>query len=131
MDDIIAYILRLGSEDAESRLFARRWMYIGVKRGWEPGTKVLFERKSEGFTGSAVVARIQLLAELGEAERELCLQKNWYAKLLFGTLARFHPPVPLKSTPIAAKDPLALHGAETSQETIGAIEDLAKFRIIM
>lgn len=128
-DKHVAYILRLNSGEIERKLYLCKWLYVGLKRGWMRGSKVLFARKTEAFIGSGVVSRIQRIDELGNSEKELCLQMNWYAKMHFETLASFHPPVALAQTPVVSENPLALHGLEVSAELAAAIEGLANVRI--
>lgn len=104
-------------------------LYVGLKRDWKSGSVVLFTRRSDFILGSGVVAGVQQLDELESAERELCLQRNWSAKMHFGSLARFVPPVPIKATPLALQSPMSLHGSEISIETATNIEDLASVRV--
>ena len=125
-----AFVLRLNSEESERRLFVRRWLYVGVRRGWTSGSKILLLSKFDTILGFGVVARIQTLEELQENERALCLQKNWSAKLHFAGLARFNPPLPISATPLASQNPITLHGSDLAQSAAEEIEDLAIIKII-
>jgi hypothetical protein len=123
-------ILRLGNEEAERVLFGRRWLFVGLQRGWRKGSKVLFARKSDFIFGSGLVSAVQPTDELDQTEQELSLQRNWSAKLHFATLARFNPPVPIKMTPLASQNPIGIHGSQVSQELAAKIEELATIKII-
>ena len=125
-----AFVLRIGSI-VESTLYVRKWLYVGVRRNWLRGSKVLFVRKSEVFSGSGLVSSVQLLDELKDDEREMCLKQNLYARIRFGTLERFLPPVPVESTPAGPLNPLTLHGAELPFRVASEIENLAACRIIL
>jgi hypothetical protein len=105
-------------------------LYVSVKRAWEKGSKVLFVRKADSFLGSGIVADVRQLEEMDAAERELCVERNWYARILFSKLARFHPPISIEQTPLASQNPLALHGSEISPEVASKIEELASVKII-
>ena len=129
-DARLAFMIRLNSEESERRLFVRKWLYVGVKRGWSRGSKILLASKFDTFLGSGVVARVQSLEELGEDERALCLQKNWSSKLHFGLLARFNPPVPISATSLASQNPITLHGSELAEGAASKIEALAVIRIV-
>ncbi len=125
-----AFVLRIG-KSFESMLYTRKWLYVGVRRDWVQGSKVLFVRKSEAFIGSGVVHRIQLLEELESEERQKCLEQNFHAKIHFGLLERFLPPVPMESTPAGTLNPFTLHGAEMDVSVASKIENLAACRIIL
>ncbi len=125
----VAYILRLNSDEIERKLFLRKWLYVGLKRSWTSGSKVLFANRTEAIIGSGIVFRLQQLDELDVPEKALCIQRNWYAKMYFEILASFFPSIPLNNTPIVSENPLALHGLEVSIEVAAAIEELGKVRI--
>ena len=124
-----AYILRIARDEVERQLYVRKSFYVGIRRDWSRGSKVLFVRKAESFIGSAVLDRIAALDELDEDEKKLCLENNWYGKMLFAKVTRFHPPVPIQDTPVAGQNMLVLHGAEISSEDASKIEALASSRI--
>ena len=119
------YILRLQRDEHERQLYAKRSLYVGIRRDWGRGTQILFAKK-DAFVGSGIVDRVAGLDELDEDEKKLCLENNWYAKITFGKLVRFYPPVPVQDTPARDMNPLALHGAEVDAPAIVA---LARARI--
>jgi hypothetical protein len=124
------YILRIHRDELEERqLFSRRAFHVSVRRDWSRGTKVLFVRK-DAFVGSGVIDRFVVIDGLEEPEKKLCLENNWYGKIVFAMLARFHPPVPVQDTPAAGQNPLALHGASMSSSDMLQIEKSAAARII-
>ena len=125
-----AFIVRLNSEESARRLFVRKWLYVGVKRGWSKGSRILFAGKSDAFLGSGVIASVQPLEELDENERTLCLQRNWSAKLRFASLARFVRPVAISVTPVSLQNPITLHGLEIAETVASKIEELALIKII-
>ena len=127
---MLAFIVRLNSEESARRLFVRKWLYVGVKRGWSKGSRILFASKSDAFLGSGVVASVQPLQELDENERILCLQRNWSAKLRFESLARFVTPVAISATPVSAQNPITLHGFQIAETVASKIEELVTIKII-
>lgn len=130
MSEPSGYILRIHRDEFEERqLFVRRAFYVSVRREWSRGTKVLFVRK-DAFVGSGVIDRFVGIDGLEEPEKKLCLENNWYGKIVFAMLARFHPPVPVQDTPAAGQNPLALHGASIAGSDVLQIERLAPARIM-
>jgi hypothetical protein len=129
-----SYILRVPRDDVERQLYIKHSLYVGIRRDWSSGTKVLFIRKSESgddvFIGSGLIHEIVILDDLAECEKKLCLENNWYCKLVFRTITRFYPIVPIKSTPAARDNPHMLHGAIVSTANLAAIEKLVQARII-
>ncbi|HKZ62481.1 MAG TPA: hypothetical protein VJZ68_08735 [Nitrososphaera sp.] len=124
-----SYILRISREELERQLFIKHSFYVGIKRDWSQGTRVLFVRK-DAFAGSGVIERFVALDGLEEQEKNLCLENNWYGKIVFSKLVRFQPAVPVQNTPAAGENPLALHGASISRPDAMQIEGLAPARII-
>lgn len=124
------YILRIQRDELGRQLYAGKSLYVGIKRDWSRGTKILFVRKADAFIGSGAIDRIVDLDEMGEGERKLCLENNWYGKLLFAKLTRFRPAVPVQDTPAAGQNPLTLHGASIAGVDVSKIEALAPVRII-
>lgn len=129
LDQSPSYILRIQKDELERQLFSLRTFYVGIRRDWSHGTLVLFVRK-DGFIGSGVIERIVALDGLEDWERKLCLENNWYGKLLFAKLTRFRPAVPVQDTPAAGQNPLMLHGASIASADVSKIEALAPVRII-
>ena len=125
-----AYIVRMANEEIERHLFMLRWLYVGIRRDWSAGSKILFARKTHEFIGSGIVAEVVVMEQLGEIEKELCRRNNWYAKIIFGKLTRFHPPVPVQDTPIAGKNLLLLHGLEITLDEASTIETISQSKII-
>jgi hypothetical protein len=89
---------------------------------------VLFVKK-DAFAGSGVIDRFIAIDELEEAEKKLCLENNWYGKIVFAKLVRFQPAVPVHETPVAGRNPLTLHGASISNSAALQIEELAPAKI--
>jgi hypothetical protein len=107
----------------------QRWLYVGIKRNWFCGSKILFARRSEMFIASGVVGRIVTLDALDASEKELCVQNNWYARIVFEKLTRFHPEVPIKDTPFAVLSPVSLHGSVVKLDDVVQVEAAASCRI--
>ena len=130
MEETLGYVLRIHRDELEERqLFSRRVFYVSVRREWSRGTKVLFVRK-DAFIGSGVIDRFVGIAGLEEPEKKLCIENNWYGKIVFALLARFVPPVPVQNTPAADRNPLTLHGASMPGTDVLQVERLASARII-
>ncbi len=115
-----SYILRLQRDEHERQLYARRSLYVGIRRDWSCGTQILFAKK-DAFVGFGVIDRVADLSDLNEDEKKLCLENNWYAKIVFAKLVRFHPPVPVQDTPAKGLNQLALHGAAIDGSAIVAL----------
>jgi len=133
MADEPGYILRISRDEIERQLYARRSLYVGIRRDWSRGIMVLFVRKAgsdDSFIGSGVIDKIVVAGELAEEERKLCLENNWYGKLVFARLSRFHPLVPVKDTPAAGENPLVLHGALVSSTNFSEIEGRARAKVM-
>jgi hypothetical protein len=125
-----SFILRVQKDELERQLFSLRTFYVGIKRNWSRETRVLFVRK-DAFICSGVIDRVIALDDLQEHERKLCIENNWYAKMVFSKLARFLPAVPLRETPAAGQNPLVLHGASIPSLEALQIERLAPAKIIL
>lgn len=119
------YILRLQRDEHERQLYAKHLLYVGIRRGWGRGTQILFAKK-DAFIGSGVIDRVVDLEDMNEDEKKLCLENNWYAKMVFAKLVRFHPSVPVQDTPAKDLNQLALHGVEIDASAVAA---LARARI--
>lgn len=124
-----AYILRIARPEAEAQLFMRRWLYVGVRRDWSRGTKILFARKADSFIASGAIGKVAALDELDPAEKELCIQNNWFAKMFFEKLTRFYPEVRVRETILANINPVTLHGSQASVDDVAEIEARALCRI--
>lgn len=130
MEETLGYVLRIHRDELEERqLFSRRVFYVSVRREWSRGTKVLFVRK-DAFIGSGVIDRFVGIDGLEEPEKKLCIENNWYGKIVFALLARFVPPVPVQNTPAADRNPLTLHGASMPGTDVLQVERLASGRMI-
>ena len=129
-DEPPSYILRIQKAELEKRLFSLRTFYVGIRRDWSHETQVLFIRK-DAFIGSGVIERIVALDGMEDWERKLCLENNWYCKIVFSKLTRFQPVVSVKDTPAAAQNPSLLHGASISRSYARQIERLVPARIIL
>lgn len=123
------FIIRLTNEAAEARLFTNKWLFVGLRRSWTRGSKVLFVRKIDGFLGYGIIAGIQQIEELDSQERQVWLEKNWSAKITFSRLTRFLPPVPIEDTHVAAENLLTLHGSLISSQKCSEIEDMTSAKI--
>ncbi|MGI0020888.1 MAG: hypothetical protein ACREAY_10515 [Nitrososphaera sp.] len=115
-------------EEQERQLHVRRELYVGIRRDWARGTKILFVKKTlpgDVAIGSGTLGRIVELAQMGEDEKRLCLENNWYGKLAFLTIARFT--VPVSETALAGQPPALLHGLAAD---VTAVEALARGRLV-
>ena len=133
MTDEPAYIIRIARDDIEKHLYIRHSIYVGIRRDWSRGTKILFIRKSaidDAFIGYGIVDKIIVADMLAEEKRKLCHQNNWYGELIFTRLTRFRPAVPVKNTPAAGENPLVLHGAIVSGANFSEIEKQALAKVV-
>jgi hypothetical protein len=128
-DEPLGFILKIQRDELERQLFGRRAFYVGVNRDWSQGTRVLFVKK-EAFVSSGVIDRFIAIDGLEKPEKKLCLENNWYGKIVFARLARFLPAVPVQYTHAAGQNPLALHGTSMSNSEALQVEGLASSKII-
>jgi len=129
-DEAPSYILRIQKDELERQLFSLRTFYVGVRRDWSNGTLVLFVRK-DAFIGSGVIERIIAIDGLEDWERKLCLENNWYCKIVFSKLTRFQPIMSVKDTSAAGLNPSVLHGASIPRSDALKIERMIPARIII
>jgi len=129
LSELSSYILRVQRDELERQLFGRRAFYVNISRDWSRGTIALFVKK-DAFIGSGIVDTLVGTDAMDEWEKKLCIENNWYGKVLFARLARFVPAVPLRDTPAAGRNPLALHGASMPSQDAAKIERMAAGRII-
>lgn len=124
-----SFVLRV--KDQERRLYAGRRLYVGIRRDWQEGSRLFFvDREQEDvLVGSGVFEKIVELDEMDRQERNLCLQNNWYGRMMFERVERFLPPVPVSSTPLAGTMPALLHGLAVSEEHAERIESLVASRM--
>lgn len=128
----LAYTVRV-KEEQERTLYVRRELYVGIRRDWARGAKILLVKKNasgDTVIGSAVLEKIVELGAMDDRERRLCLENNWYGKMAFSMLARFLKPVAVSETPLAGKPPALLHGLALADDEYQAIESTAGSRII-
>ena len=129
MPELPGYVLRIYRDDLEERqLFGKRVFYVGVRRDWTRGTKVLFVKK-DMFISSGVIGGFAGTDEMEEPEKKMCLENNWYGRMVFGRIERFLPPLPVLNTSLADVRPALLHGLEVSKEQVADIERLVASRI--
>lgn len=131
---LLAYVMRVKDEQQERMLYARQSLYVGIRRDWSTGSKILLVRKnSQGdsvIIGSATLEKIVELDALNNGEKKLCLENNWYGKMVFAMLARFLPAVHVSETPLAGRQPALLHGLVITEDELSKIESLAVSKII-
>jgi hypothetical protein len=128
----LAYALRV-KEEQERTLYVKRELYVGIRRDWSRGTKILLVRKNSSgdvVIGSATLEKIIELGAMDAGEKKFCLENNWYGKMVFSLLARFLKPVTVSDTPLAGKPPALLHGLALSDDEALAIEGMAGTRIV-
>lgn len=125
-----SFVLRVKGQ--ERRLFANHELYVGIRRDWQKGSRLLFVDKTQEdvITGSGIFEKIVELEDMNEQEKKLCLQNNWYGRIIFERIERFLPPVPVHGTPLEGTKPAPLHGLEISEEEAEQIDGLAASRII-
>ncbi len=123
------HILRI-NDKSEKELFVKRILYIGIRRDWTRNSRVFFVKKQQSgdaIIGSGVLQTVIELAELDDAEKEMCIKNNWYGRMVFEKLARFLPAI--DTAAIAEKNPAFLHGLEISDADFAVIEKAANIRI--
>jgi len=117
----------------ERQLYLQKSLYVGIRRNWTLGPKILFVKKTadgDVFLGSGTIHRVVDLDELDEYDRRSCIENNWFAKILFAKLIRYHPSVRVQDTFAANLNPLILHGADIVAEELSRIESISPARII-
>jgi hypothetical protein len=112
LSDRSSFVLRI-RDSQERQLRVRRELYVGIRRGWSPGSKVVFVKKApagDSIIGIGVMEKVVELDAMDGGEKKACLENNWYGKIVFSQVARFHPPVPVRDTDLASVPPALLHG---------------------
>jgi hypothetical protein len=125
-----SYILRIQRDELERQLYGQRIVYVSIKRDWLHTTSLLFIRKF-AFIGSGIIDRFVPVDELGENEKKICLENNYYGKIEFAKLVRFYPAVAVEDTCVAGHNSLGLHGASLPCSAALQIERLARARLII
>jgi hypothetical protein len=143
-----SFALRVRDGGQERALFARKELHVGIRRGWSAGSRILFVAKrvpasalaangagdslSSFFVviGAGTLEQVVELGDLADGEeRARCLENNWYGKMLFASVARFVPAVPVaEAPPLAAAVPALLHGLEVDDAS--KVEALARAKIV-
>ncbi|HEX9677512.1 hypothetical protein [Nitrososphaera sp.] len=120
------------AKDQDRRLYARRELYVSIRREWENGSRLFFASKThvDLLIGSGIIEKIIEVDVMDEQERRLCLQNNWYGKIVFERVERFSPPLSVQDTPLAGTRPALLHGLNLPEEQAAEIDSLVSSRII-
>lgn len=127
---VASFALRVKGQ--ERRLYTRRELYVGIRRDWAKGSRLFFASKTDAdvLIGAGIFEKTVELGEMDEQEKELCLQNNWYGKIVFERVERFLPPIKIQDTPLAATRPALLHGLEITKEQAGEIDRLVASRMV-
>lgn len=139
-----SFALRVREGSQERSMFAKKELHVGIRRGWSAGSRILFVAKRAPATaaggdlvvavvvGAGTLAQVIELGDLAdEEEKKLCLQNNWYGKLVFSSLTRFLPAVPVSQVAsLAAAPPALLHGLEIEGDAATAVDALARAKIV-
>jgi hypothetical protein len=132
----INYIIRISRDEFENKIYGKRIYYVGIRRNWSKGSTLVFIKKvnskDDAFIGTGVIDRMLELDELEYSEKKVCIENNWYKKIIFGKLVRFLPAVLVRDTMVICwtqKGPL-LHGHEIRDSDISKIQSLTNVKII-
>ena len=132
----INYIIRISRDEFANKIYGKRIYYVGIRRNWSKNSTLVFIKKvnsrDDAFIGTGIIDRVLELDELDYSEKKVCIQNNWYKKIIFRRLVRFIPPVLVKDTSIIfwiQKGPF-LHGHEIRDSDILKIQSLANVKII-
>ena len=132
----INYIIRISRDEFANKIYGKRIYYVGIRRNWSKNSTLVFIKKvnsrDDAFIGTGIIDRVLELDELEYSEKKVCIQNNWYKKIIFRRLVRFIPPVLVKDTSIIfwiQKAPL-LHGHEIRDSDISKIQSLTNVKII-
>lgn len=130
-DEPSSYILRISRDELQRKLYTKYSFYVGIKRNWSRGARVLFVKK-DAFIGSGIIDRFVARDTMEEEwEKKMCDENNWYGKIEFSKLIRFQPPVPVHNTSVVGQNPITLHGASIPINYAKEIERLAIAKIIL
>jgi hypothetical protein len=132
---VINYIIRIARDEFVNKIYGRRIYYVGLRRNWSKDSTLVFIKKvnsrDDAFIGTGVIDKVLELDELEYSEKKICIENNWYKKIIFGKLVRFLPAVLVKDTTVICwtqKGPL-LHGHEIRDSDISKIESLSSVTI--
>jgi hypothetical protein len=131
------YVIRISKLTSVNKLYWNRAYYAKLSRNWTQGSKLIFLTKTassyDGFIGIGKIEMIYELSELEHSERKICIENNFYSKIVFGKMVKFIPAVPIKNfQPVGfgkMSAPL-LDGADISESEITKIEQLANILTI-
>lgn len=112
LEDRPSFVLRI-RDSQERQLRVNRTLYVGIRRDWSFGSKIMLVKK--GPSGDLVAAigtvgRIIEADKMDNDEKKQCMENNWYGKIVFSQVARLYPPVPISATELASIQPALLHG---------------------
>ncbi|MEO9295568.1 MAG: hypothetical protein ABI347_08220 [Nitrososphaera sp.] len=124
-----SYALRI-KESHQPQLRVSRSLYVGIRRDWSPRSKIVLLKKGSGDFVVAIgtVGRIIEIDSMAGDEKKMCIENNWYAKIVFSQIARLYPPVPVSATELASVQPALLHGHAVSD--VSKIESMSAKIII-
>ena len=133
------YIIRVPKYISLNQIYWKRIYYPKLRRNWCQGSKLVFLTKSETsdevLLGLGKIERIVELSDLEVAEKKICTDNNYYSKIIFGTMARFIPPLPVKdsgreSFSFSKISGPSLDGINISDSELTKIEHLANIVVI-
>lgn len=130
------YIIRITKEVIANHIFGLSIYYVRLRRDWSKGSKLIFLKKTDitdedTFIGIGTIEKTFEPSELNFVERKICIENNYYKKIVFGKLVKFVPELPIKHTQIFSlkqRAPL-LHGMQISDSEILNIENLVSIMI--
>jgi hypothetical protein len=83
------------------------------------------------FVGSGIIDRTLSPDKLKPSEKMLCIENNYYRKIIFGQLTKYIPGINVKLVIRAKlKSSAMLHGAQLSATDVENIECLSRVSIV-
>jgi len=125
-----SFVLRV--KDQERFLYTKHELYVGIRRNWEKGSRLFFvgRTNADALIGAGIFEKTIELDAMDHQERQLCLQNNWYGRMVFERVERFLPPLSVQDTALAGTKPALLHGLEISEAQAAEIDGLVASRIV-
>lgn len=127
---VASFVLRVKGQ--ERLLYTKHELYVGIRRNWEKGSRLFFvdRTNADALIGSGIFEKIVELDAMDGQEKKLCLQNNWYGRMVFERVERFLPPLSVQDTALAGTIPALLHGLEIAEGQAVEIDGLIASRIV-
>ena len=129
------FIINITTNEFVYHLYGKRTYYVRIRRKWSKGSILVFVKGTETddtFTGYGIIEKTFDFEYLNPLEKKICIENDWYCKIVFDKLVKFCPKIRVIDTPIGSwnKKGVLLQGMQINESDILQIEILATAIII-